>query len=207
MIADSSTAPALSPCDMNPCFHNGTCLLLETGRRFTCRCTDLHAGIDCERPNTCWSKPCQNNATCNSSWTVDRYSDCRCPTWFNAGLDCDRMENALPVVPTDDVIEDAVLVSEVDPPRDHFESRDHVESRGLQKQKRPSSTDLKKNADGLLRTFVYVESTYVRCYENKEAAYTPDTIVNYAELRIEKCIFFCRMRNRTYAGLKVRVLG
>lgn len=75
----SPPAPVNS-CTVNPCLHDGECLVDLTGRGYRCVCPPAWQGDNCSVDvNECLSSPCPPLATCNN--TQGSFS-CRCPVGY-----------------------------------------------------------------------------------------------------------------------------
>ncbi|XP_051005787.1 protein HEG homolog 1 [Acomys russatus] len=77
---------ALSPptsgdsCTVNPCLHDGECIVDLTGRGYRCVCPPAWQGDNCSVDvNECLSSPCPPLATCNN--TQGSFT-CRCPVGY-----------------------------------------------------------------------------------------------------------------------------
>ncbi|XP_036059541.1 protein HEG homolog 1 [Onychomys torridus] len=82
----SQSPTALSPpapvnsCTVNPCLHNGECVVDLTGHGYRCVCPPAWQGDNCSVDvNECLSSPCPPLATCNN--TQGSFS-CRCPVGY-----------------------------------------------------------------------------------------------------------------------------
>ncbi|KAL6064660.1 hypothetical protein STEG23_025587, partial [Scotinomys teguina] len=75
----SPPAPVNS-CTVNPCLHDGECIVDLTGRGYRCVCPPAWQGDNCSVDvNECLSNPCPPLATCNN--TQGSFS-CRCPVGY-----------------------------------------------------------------------------------------------------------------------------
>nr|XP_006974604.1 protein HEG homolog 1 isoform X1 [Peromyscus maniculatus bairdii] len=75
----SPPAPVNS-CTVNPCLHDGECLVDLTGRGYRCVCPPAWQGDNCSVDvNECLSSPCPPLATCSN--TQGSFS-CRCPVGY-----------------------------------------------------------------------------------------------------------------------------
>lgn len=82
--SQSPTAlPPLTPvnsCTVNPCLHDGKCIVDLTGRGYRCVCPPAWQGENCSVDvNECLSSPCPPLATCNN--TQGSFT-CRCPVGY-----------------------------------------------------------------------------------------------------------------------------
>lgn len=82
----SQSPTALSPltpvnsCTVNPCLHDGKCIVDLTGRGYRCVCPPAWQGENCSVDvNECLSSPCPPLATCNN--TQGSFT-CRCPVGY-----------------------------------------------------------------------------------------------------------------------------
>ncbi|XP_043849014.1 protein HEG homolog 1 isoform X2 [Dromiciops gliroides] len=73
----TSPSATVNRCAINPCLHDGKCLVDSTSRGYRCVCTPSWQGDDCSVDvNECLSNPCPPLAVCNN--TQGSFV-CRCP--------------------------------------------------------------------------------------------------------------------------------